>query len=205
MGERSVARETGKGLDRLSRFAAVTSDITSPWIWTIGSLVGVGAATASLWWGFAAVLCFGVIPALLLLLLLRRGYVSDWRVTLRHERAAAIGAVAVPLLCGLGAFVHWNAPPVILSASIAGVILLIVQSAVTLVLKWKISIHSSVGALCSTFIVTALHPGMMPSTLLVIWATLGGWSRCRLRAHTVGQVVAGGMAGIVIGGFFGST
>lgn len=202
---RSISNWASERFDQHHRFSASMSEITSPWVWIVGSFVYLGIISGSPKWGIVAVFSFGVIPSLSLLYLLRRGYVSDWRVTQRHERAIAISAVSFPIFCGAAAFAYWDAPTIFFSSSMAGTILLIVQSAVTLLLKWKISVHSSVGAMCSTFLITGHHAGAALSVLLVSFAAIGGWSRYRLKAHTLGQVVAGGILGALVGALFGSS
>lgn len=202
---RSISDWASERFDQHHRFSALISEITSPWVWIVGSFVYLGMISGSPKWTIAAVLFFGAIPSLTLLYLLRREYVSDWRVSHRHERAIAISAVAVPILGGAAAFAYWDAPTIFFSASMAGTILLIVQSAVTLLLKWKISFHSSVGAMCSTFLITGHHTGTTLSVLLISSAAVGGWSRYRLKAHTLSQVVAGGILGALLGALFRSS
>lgn len=204
MKMQTVSRWVNEKIDQDHRFAASISEITSPWTWITGSLVYLGIISGYPEWGILAVTFFGVIPFLSLLFLLRRGYVSDRRVSHRQERVIAISVLAVPILCGATALVHWNAPPVILSASIAGTTLLGIQSVVTLLLKWKISFHSSVGAMCSMFLITGHHTSTIFSLLLLSSAAIGGWSRYRLKAHTPSQVFAGGVAGTLVGALFGS-
>jgi membrane-associated phospholipid phosphatase len=150
----------------------------------------------------------GVLPALPIILMRRRGDINDLFITKREERT-------MPYLFTFMAFVFWalfmwrtmQFPIFIVAMGMGAAISIIII--VFINLKWKISAHASgMGGLCgAVFGVsyrTAINPVWLIGIVLLLSA-LVALSRLELKAHTPGQVLAGfavGFATVFIPCFF---
>ena len=99
----------------------------------------------------------------------------------------------VSVLVGLALLIGFRAPrPVIAMV----VVMFGLGLAVTLVnLVWKLSIHAAVAAGSGAVLVIVFGAKFLLAAPAVV---LVGWSRVVLRDHTVGQVIAGTVAGLVV-------
>ncbi|MBM0235776.1 phosphatase PAP2 family protein [Micromonospora sp. STR1_7] len=182
------------------RVARLVTELTAPAVlvslliftvsWHSAPRTGHGLA-----WGLLATLFVTGIPFAYIVGGVRRGRLTDHHVGRREQRR-------VPLLIGLGSVTAGlallavlGAPRPVLALGVAGLVGLVV--AVTVSHWWKMSIHSAVAA--GTLVILALIFG---SRLLFAAPLLAvvGWSRVRLRDHTVPQVLAGGTFGALVGG-----
>ena len=175
--------------------AHCVSQAFSPVVLTV-AMVLWGAALAHVpgaWaWG-TVYLAFAIVaPVGYLVLLLRRGQVTDLDVYLRAQRvrplqvALAFGGVAW-LMLAIG-----GAPGALIILTGALLALSTIYYAVTL--RWKISLHTTVAAAATTFAWT-----MTGLTLpLLVGVPLVAWSRVRLGRHTMAQTIAGGAAGFLV-------
>ena len=144
----------------------------------------------TVWFGAVAVLFVCVLPLAAVVLLVRLGKVTDHHVSDRRQRAPVLAMSVVSLLAGLAVLLAINAPYsviVVVLAIVGGVVVLAVIS-----LFWKISGHA--GAIALTAVISVLILGVQWLPLLLLVPAVG-WSRVVLRAHTVGQVVAGALVG----------
>lgn len=182
------------------RAAVLVSRFISPHYVTPALLLALGVADpASPWRGLLWALALGtpVIAGTLLLWRreLRRGAISDWHVSRREERLQPVPILLSLLATGVPLIVLyvWDGPRYLFAASFAGFALVLFNLLVTV--RWKISQHVSSVALGATLI-TAVH-GMAAAPLLLL-IPLVGWARVKVGAHTVLQVVAGGVTGAAI-------
>lgn len=141
-------------------------------------------------YGALAALFVCVLPLLLLLGLVRLGKVTDHHVSNRGQRAPVLLMALASVVAGLLVLVAVGAPPSVVVMVLAIVGGIVVIGAVSPF--WKISGHAA--AISSSAVITALMlgPAWLPLLLLI---PAVGWSRVVLRAHTVGQVVAGSLVG----------
>lgn len=144
-------------------------------------------------YGALAALFVCVLPLILLLVLVRWGKVTDHHVSNRRQRAPvmlmALGCVAA----GLAVLAATHAPRsvvVMVLAIVAGIIVLAAVSPF-----WKISGHAAAIASSAVISVLMLGPAWLSLVLLI---PAVGWSRVVLRAHTLAQVVAGSLFGVVV-------
>ncbi len=145
-----------------------------------------------LWFGVIGLMLGFLPPSVYVWFLLRRGVVGDWFVSDRRFR---IG----PLLASLGGFIVLFFLSLIYSLrvfnllSFAYVCNTIVTIAVTM--KWKISIHlyGLTGPL--TFLVM-VYDGFYWLWFLLV--PIVAWARLRLRAHSLSQVIVGGVLGVFL-------
>ena len=180
------------GADRL---AQTITEVLAPPHLVIGLLVVVGAAShqspvLGALWGLAAALFVGVLPYAGVLLAVRRGNLPSRNIPERVHRLAPIVLTAVSVAVGVTLLVLLDAPRdlvALVGAKLAG---LAATGLVTTV--WKISMHTAVAA--GACVILALVFG--PWLLLTLTLPIGvGWSRVRPHAHTLAQVIAGGVLG----------
>ena len=150
----------------------------------------------------------GVLPALPIILMLKRGDINDLYISKREERT-------MPYLFTFMAYVFWalfmwrtmQFPLFIVAMGMGSAISVFIIIIINL--KWKISAHASgMGGLCgAVFGVsyrTAINPVWLIGMVLLLSA-LVALSRLELKAHTPGQVLAGfvvGFAAVFIPCFF---
>lgn len=138
-----------------------------------------------------------VLPLGGVLLLVRRGLVTDHHISDRRQRPPVLAGALVSIAAGLFLLLLVGAPWRVTGTvlcTVAGVVAVLVVN-----LWWKLSAHSAV----AVFVVV----GSM--SLLGGWAAVlvpvpiaVGWARVRLRAHTPAQVAAGVVVGLLIGAGF---
>ncbi len=146
-------------------------------------------------WRYAALfVAVGVlVPMADLLRQLHRGHISDFHLQHRHERMRPF---VVGILCSTaGMALMWvlGGPTLLVAMAQATVLLSVILFAITL--YWQISVHMATMAAVITFVLLAFGASGLAFVLLV---PLVGWARWRLKRHTVPQVVAGTMLGIVV-------
>ena len=143
----------------------------------------------------------GILPAIPILLMLKRGEVNDLFISKREERT-------MPYLFSLLAYVFWSLfmwrtltfiPTFITAMGIGSAISIFIIIVINL--KWKISAHLAgigglTGALFGVCYRMAINPILMLTMLLFISA-LVAISRIGLKAHTPGQTLAGFVVGFV--------
>jgi membrane-associated phospholipid phosphatase len=191
---RPVAARPGPG----QRVARLVTELTAPAVLVSLLIVTVSwhstrGSARGLVWGLLATVFVTGIPFAYIVGGVRRGRLTDHHIGRREQRR-------IPLLVGLGSvaaglalLVVLGAPRPLLALAVAGLVGLVV--AVSVSHWWKMSIHSAVSA--GTLVILALTFGR---GFLVATPLLGvvGWSRVRLRDHTVSQVLAGGVLGALI-------
>lgn len=135
------------------------------------------------------VLAFGtVIPLAILYCLARRGMISDLSVSERESRATAFAGVMSSYLLGAVLLLLARAPPLVTAVMFCYLGNSLVMMLVSL--KWKISVHAS--GITGSVTVLTFSRGVVALFLLGLTVPIG-WSRMRLGAHTIAQVVAGAL------------
>lgn len=143
----------------------------------------------------------GILPAIPVLLMMKRGEVHDLFISKKEERT-------MPYLFSFMAYVFWalflwrtmQLPMFIVAMGMGSAVSIFVI--VFINLKWKISAHAAgMGGLCgSIFGVcyrTAINPVWLFAVILVISA-LVALSRIELKAHTPAQALAGFAIGFAL-------
>ena len=144
-------------------------------------------------YGALAALFVCVLPLAVLLVLVRRGKVTDHHVSDRKQRAPvllmALGCIAL----GLVVLNAVDAP-----LSVVAMVLAVVGGVAVLAAVspfWKMSGHAA--AMSCAAVVSVLMLGAAWTPLLLLVPAVG-WSRVVLRAHSLAQVVAGSLFGGVV-------
>ncbi|SCF46413.1 PAP2 superfamily protein [Micromonospora matsumotoense] len=182
-----------------TRVARLVTEVTAPAVLVTGLTVVIGwhsvGGARGLVWGLLATVFAAGVPFAYILGGVRRGRLTDHHLGRREQRrmplllGLASAAVGLALLAALGA------PRPVLALVAAGVVGLVVAVAVSH--WWKMSIHSAVAAGTLVVLVLTFGPRLLPAVPLL---ALVGWSRVRLRDHTVAQVVVGALVGGLVAG-----
>lgn len=142
----------------------------------------------------------GLLPALPILLMMRRGEVSNLFISKREERT-------MPYLFSFLAYVFWAVflwrtmqfPLFIVAMGIGSAVSIIII--VLINTKWKISAHvSAMGGLAGAVFGVCYRIGVNPVWVFILVlsvSALVALSRIELKAHTPGQTLAGFVLGFL--------
>lgn len=185
---------------RLGRTAFVVSEVLAPAhvVILLGFVVAWHAASdpaRGLGWGLLTVLFTGVIPYAFVLLGVRRGKWVNHHIPDRQHRPAALLFGVGSIVAGLTAVVVLGAPRELVALVVGQLVGLCVALAVTL--AWKVSIHVAVAFGSVAILVIVFGPWLY---LTAVAAAAVAWSRVALKAHTLAQVLGGGVIGAMIAG-----
>jgi membrane-associated phospholipid phosphatase len=125
----------------------------------------------------------------------RRGRLSDRHIGVREQRTGPLLFGLVSVLAGLTLLAVTGAPRELIALVVASFAGGVVATAVNRF--WKSSIHTGVAAGAAVVLVLVFGPALLVTAVVVAAV---GWSRVRLRDHTVAQVVVGAALGAVIAG-----
>ena len=175
--------------------AFIVSQVLSPAVLAIAMVMWVAAVSgaAGAWWWAAVYLLASIgAPVVYLLILLRRGWVTDLDVQVRAQRVRPmqflLGASAIAwLILAIG-----GAPTLLLV--LAGALTMVIAFNYAITLRWKISMHTTFIAAAGTLTWT-LTGLLLP---LLLGVPLVAWARVRLGRHTTAQTIAGGAMGFAV-------
>ena len=156
---------------------------------------GAGDGVQGLAWGLLATVFVSGIPFAYILGGVRRGRLTDHHVGVREQRRLPLLFGLASVAAGWALLAAFGAPRPLLALVAAGAVGLVVAATVSH--WWKMSIHTAVAAGAAVVLVLTFGA---PLLVAVPLPALAAWSRVRLRAHTVPQVVVGGTVGGLIAG-----
>jgi membrane-associated phospholipid phosphatase len=132
-------------------------------------------------------------PLVYILICVRLGKLSDIDVSRRSQRAGPFLFGIISVMIGWLVLALTNGPrnlqTVLIIAAFSGIIIMVIT------FWWKISMHASSLGGAATMLTVLYGAVMLPLFVLLV---LVSWSRVALRRHTVTQVIAGSLAGIVL-------
>ena len=143
----------------------------------------------------------GLLPALPIWLMMKRGDVNDLFISKREERT-------MPYLFSFMAYVFWalfmwrtlQFPMFIVAMGMGSAVSIFII--VFINLKWKISAHAAgMGGLCGSVFGVCYRTAINPVWFFVVILLISGLvalSRLELKAHTPGQVLAGFVVGFIM-------
>ncbi|MEV4479993.1 phosphatase PAP2 family protein [Micromonospora coxensis] len=182
-----------------TRLARLVTELTAPAVLVsvLTLVVGWQAARGArgLAWGLLATLFASGIPFAYILGGVRRGRLTDHHVGVREQRRVPLLFGLASAAAGLALLAALGAPRPVVALVAAGVVGLVVAVAVSH--WWKMSIHTAVASGAVVVLALTFGPRLLAVAALPV---LAGWSRVRLRAHTVPQVVVGGIVGAAVAG-----
>lgn len=195
-----LEREISKLLNRAEMsWARLVSDLLSPPVVWAAMAFPIAFRDAqseqqALTWAFVYGVLVCLLPMLYVAWMVRRGTITDIHMRVREQR---ICPFIVSLVCTSIAW--WvlrvlGAPPVVPLFALFSLVQIAVMAVITLV--WQISVHamSITGAMVAAF---ALF-GPLWAVLLLPLVVLVGAARLELKRHTLSQVVAGSVLGLMI-------
>lgn len=154
---------------------------------------------------FAVVLLLtAVIPLSSLYVLMKTGRISDLDVSDRRQRMLPIIIMVVCYMACLGYIGAGHAPLWFIMYFVSGIVTALVLAAITVFLKWKISMHgagmgNAIGMLLALWVNGyAEQPMPWLLTALLLITGLVASSRVILNRHTLPQVFAGAMTAAFI-------
>lgn len=174
------------------------STVTSPTVLlaVLYPVVGaLAAGPAGIAWSLLGMVFTVVIPAAIVDVGVRQGRYTDHHLSRREQRAVPLGLAAASVLVGLAVLALAGAPRSIVALQVA--VLATVLVATTVTLWWKVSFHVAVVA-AAACVLTLLGGGWWALSWLAV--PVVGWARLRLTAHTLAQVIVGGVLGAGVTG-----
>ena len=173
----------------LDRLAVTISVLFNPFLLPLASILlivhtSVATTQQGLLWMVIVILFASVLPMLFILLLFRLGQLSDFRLTVREQRAKPLIFSLVSALVGIGILYLLKVPREIIWLCIACVINGLVLTLITQV--WKISFHSGVAAGCMTGLATLISSQFV---YLFILLPFIAWARVHRKRHTYLQTI----------------
>lgn len=178
-----------------ARWAKTVTDVGAPWVLNAVVPVVIGAALGAPWWGASVSLVAGVLPICMIAAMMVRRRVGNVHVTDRSERTGVIAGIVAFVLMGLAAELLADAPAWTVAVTGAGLATILVVGAVTVLGRWKVSVHTAVAGGWVVLAAALVTPWALAASPLV---GVIGWSRVMLRDHTFAQVVAGAALGATI-------
>lgn len=180
-----------------SRTALLVAEVMSPVVLVVVVILIVAVHSAGLARGLALGLVATVFavgfPYALVLIGVRRGWLSDHHISVREQRPRMLAIALVSLVSGVLVLRRLDAPPALFALMAAMVVGLAVALAITSF--WKISIHAAAAAGTVTSLAFLVSPWWL---LVVPLVVLTGWARVEIRAHTPVQVLAGAIIGAIV-------
>ena len=179
--------------DRLARWISVLFDSSVLSVPIFLILGYVSAQTLGLLWAILALVVVTGIPLAYLLIGHKRGWVSDMELSRREERPRFILVSLSSDVLALAALWLGNSPQLLRLIVLTYFCLAIVMFSISSF--WKISMHMAGVGGFSTALVFVFGA-------LALWAFLSlalvAWARLYRRKHTVLQLVAGALAGVLV-------
>lgn len=142
--------------------------------------------------------CF-VLPVLLTLYLLQKGFIRSLEMNERKERRVPFLVSMLMYVCCYLLIRQLPAPDLIPAIVITGAVIIAIAFAITL--RWKISIHMiGLGGLAGIIFISGdriLTDVSAYFILVLLISGITGWARLSREAHTSMQVYAGFIAGFI--------
>jgi hypothetical protein len=179
--------------DRLARWISILFDSSILSLPIFLALGYVSARTLGLLWAILMLLIVTGIPLAYLLIGLKRGWVSDMELTRREERPRFILISLSSDVLALAALWLGNGPHLLRLIVLTYFCLAIVMFSISSF--WKISMHmAGVGGFSTALVFVFGAPALWAFLSLLLVA----WARLHRRKHTVLQLIAGALAGVLV-------
>lgn len=127
-----------------------------------------------------------VLPILMFLIMRKKNLVSDQDALIKEQRTFPFLIATIIYLVGLYFLIYFNLSLI----SISFWFCFISNTLITIIINkyWKISIHAMGASGAFASLIFAFGIKLLPFVIIVI---LVGWSRIKLKCHSLEQVVAG--------------
>ena len=184
----------------LDRGARLVTEVLAPSVLVVVLALLVAwqaehSLAGTLGWGLLVALTSSALPMGVVVWGARAGRWDGHHVNDRAGRLVPFLVLIALSAVGMAVLIAFGAPAPMLALDVAMLAGLLVTGAITL--RWKVSLHTAVAGGAVVILSAAYTP-----LLLGLWSLVAvvGWSRVRLRAHTVAQTVVGALVGAAIGG-----
>jgi hypothetical protein len=178
-------------------FARAVTEVLAPAVLVAVVSPLVAWHAGALGWGLLVAVFAAGVPFAFILRGVRRGnydnhHVSDWR---RRPLILLVAGASVLVLLGL--MLLGGAPRELVALVVAMLAGLVLTLGVTVLARWKVSLHAAVAAGTATTLVLVFGVWLLAS-----WAAVAlvAWARVRMRDHTVAQVLVGVALGALAAG-----
>jgi membrane-associated phospholipid phosphatase len=175
--------------------ARILSTIFNPFLTALALFVilaDVSAKSTDDFWRllFLSTFFTSIGPMIYVFWLYATDRISDLDMSVRHERESVFGAFVVFYLLGTIALWYTHAPKLLVAAMAGYTLSTFIVQYITR--YWKISTHA-LGITAPLVAMTLLYGrGPLPFLILIPMVC---WARVYLKAHTLGQVIAGAVLG----------
>jgi len=190
--DRDIHNRTG-----LVKFARIFSNIVSPPVMFALLGIAIPLKTLPFWQGFGWAAVYGLLvslaPILVVLYLLKIGYISELHMSNTSERHLPYATAVAFALLAFGIVSWFDGPELLRCLLIFNIIELILLGVINI--WWLISIHTT--GVMATWLIVGLVWGWTASLIVVPFVIAVSWVRLYLKRHTPGQVFAGFALGIV--------
>jgi membrane-associated phospholipid phosphatase len=195
--EQTIIEATGENTKR-TRIARHVSNILAPATTSLPFILLVAFYRAqdklsALIYACITLFFLSVGPLLYIIICVRLGKLSDIDVSRRSQRVGPFIFGIVSVMIGCLVLTLTNGPRILQTVMIITIFSGIIMMVITF--WWKISMHASSLGGIATMLTVLYGAVMLPLFVLLV---LVSWSRVVLRRHTVPQVIAGSLAGIVL-------
>jgi hypothetical protein len=196
-GEQTIFETPGENTKRI-RIARHVSNILAPATISLPFILLVAFYQAqnklsALIYACITLFFLSLGPLLYIIIGVRLGKLSDIDVCRRTQRFGPFIFGIVSVMIGWLFLILTNGPRNLQTVMIITIFSGIMMMVITL--WWKISMHASSFGGVATMLTVLYGAVMLPLFVLLV---LVSWSRVVLRRHTVPQVIAGALAGIVL-------
>ena len=179
------------------RFARIFSNIVSPPTIFAGLGLALALAEDGLWPGFLWAAVFGffvsLAPILFIVFMMRIGRITDLHMNTRQERYLPYLVSTVTSAVVLAVIYLFDGPELLSCLTILNIVVLVILGLVNAF--WLISIHTA--SISAATVIAGLVFGVWAAVALLPVLLMVCWARLYLRRHTLGQVGAGLVLGVV--------
>lgn len=180
----------------LVKTARLFSNLVSPPVMFAILGLAISLKTLPFWPGFAWAALYGLLvslgPILVVLYLLKIGYIKELHMSNTSERHLPYGTAVAFALLAFGIVNWFNGPDLLRCLLIFNIIELVALGIINI--WWLISIHAT--GVIATWLIVGLVWGWTASLIVVPFVILVSWMRLYLKRHTPAQVLAGFALGI---------
>ena len=186
------------------RIASLTSNILNPFLVSLVlilllSFKSTSSALDAVKWSLISI-AVSILPVFLVIIyLVRKQKLESPFINVRKQRTKIYLLAGVFAGVGCIIFPYLEAPPTLRATFVAGLSAVVVFMCVNLL--WKISLHTAL-VTASVTVLIILHGSI--ATVTVVLVPLIGWSRIKLKHHSLAQVAVGALlaASIVVVVFY---
>ncbi len=173
------------------RAARIFSNVVSPPVMFAILGLAIPLKTLPFWPGFAWAAMYGLLvslaPILVILYLLKIGYISELHMSNTSERHVPYGTAVAFALLAFGIVNWFDGPELLRCLLIFNIIELAALGLINI--KWLISIHAT--GIMATFLIVGLLFGWGWSLAVLPFVIAVCWVRLYLKRHSPAQIIAG--------------